>query len=250
MAWQEVEGATYASSGSTIRCEQGALLTPDGNFAVTVTDSFHQIAAGTLTTIHGGVANSLYLFQATGSLNISSSTNFTTQTTTLSANDLWVLWFDGTAFTDVTELAVTRTGAQTIAGNKTFTSGLFERGRTAAAGVWTTFTPTVAASAGTFTNPTYTTMKYMLLGKTMFLSCAFNGTLSTNALMTLTIPASAVAAVKADFLGRDVTAGATAPMLIGVNASATTMTLYHDCSGANFGSGAVSVTFNLALEIQ
>jgi hypothetical protein len=100
MAYTEVDTGTYAGSGTTIKCEQGALLTPSSG-AITVTDSFHSINGGTLSTINGGNPNSFYMLEAAASFAISAPTNIRTSKATIVTGDLLTLWFDGSTFIEI-----------------------------------------------------------------------------------------------------------------------------------------------------
>ena len=248
MAWLEVESGTYAGSGSTIRCKQGPALTPTGG-AITVTDSFHNVAAGTLSTINGGVANSLYVLLATGTITLSAPTNISTASTSLPAGQALVLWFDGTTFTDLGSTGVRLTGNQTVAGNKTFTNGIFERGRSVAAGTWTSFTPAVTPSSGSWSAPTYTTAKYMLIGKTAWVIVAMSGTLSSNATLAITIPGGLAANMICDGVARNT--ATSAQTLVQVTAiGGTNISLYASLAGAAFTAGAIDVRFQIVFEVQ
>lgn len=93
------------------------------------------------------------------------------------------LWRNGTTLTCAaaasTNLADTTSivydsGNESIAGDKNFTNGLFERGLSAAAGTWTSYTPTLTASAGTF-SCSAVTAKYMRLGKSLTVAVTLSG---------------------------------------------------------------------------
>lgn len=68
-----------------------------------------------------------------------------------------------------------------------FDAGLYERSRTTKVGDWITFTPTLTASAGTWTGGTVNTARYMLIGTTLFVAVNISGTSVSNAGVTLRI---------------------------------------------------------------
>lgn len=82
-----------------------------------------------------------------------------------------------------TSLTLDATIAQFSAGASTFA-------RATADGVWTAFTPTLGASAGTFSCTTTTAAKYMLVGKTLRITAILSGcsVSATPTNLTITIP--------------------------------------------------------------
>lgn len=102
MAYTEVDTGTYAGSGATIRTSQGPQLTPSAG-AITVTDSFHSINGGTISTINGGVANSLYILKATSTFHFSAPTNILSARADVLTGTVVELFFDGSNFIDLAD---------------------------------------------------------------------------------------------------------------------------------------------------
>jgi hypothetical protein len=77
-----------------------------------------------------------------------------------------------------------------LAGDAEVAGTIKERGRTTPMGEWIDFTPTLSASAGTWTVGTIVTKRYMLIGKTMFIAFEIDNSNVSNAAveLQLTIP--------------------------------------------------------------
>lgn len=126
MAWTNQSSSSSAGGGGVIRFSEGALLTPSGG-AITPTDSFHHVAAGTVssiaTTNFDTSTINLLLLEADGNVTITPGASLVAKTTSLVDNDVILFKLEGTVWSEVATTAdVTLTGTQTLT-NKTIALG-------------------------------------------------------------------------------------------------------------------------------
>lgn len=138
---------------------------------------------------------------------------------------------------------------------------LLERNRTANVGEWTSVAYNAAnftASAGTWTvgATDQLTFKYMLVGKTLFVTFAFDATSTSAGMGTnlrIPIPGGFVSANTQDNLNvRGIDAGAAVTAFAEVQAGGTTISFYRQ-DQANWASGAVDTTYirgSIFFEVQ
>lgn len=88
---------TTAGSGSYVLGGQGATLTPASN-AITITDTFHKVNAGSFATINGGKANQFFVLEAAGAFTVASGGNVKGFTGTVPIDSSVVGYFDGTNY--------------------------------------------------------------------------------------------------------------------------------------------------------
>lgn len=172
------------------------------------------------------------------------------------------LWRNGTSvacataastnLSDTTSI-VYDSGNESIAGNKDFTNGLFERGRSTASGTYTTFTPTLSASTGTFSCTTTNSAKYSITGKKMSVTFIVSGcsVSATPSSLTMTIPGGFTSQGSA---GQTISFSDNSVAGTGwASISGTTVTLFKTISGSGTwatASGTTIVGFSTNFEIQ
>lgn len=167
---------------------------------------------------------------------------------------------------------------QTVTGQKTFNAGTFILAGTGGAsqvlkqaavggaitvgqlatsdlsdfGVWTTFTPTLGASSGTFTAGTVTTAKYIVIGKTMVVACSFSSCSisATPNILTMTIPGgfTATSQMVAAFPYLD--NGVAGVGVVGTTAASTTIQLVKNVTGPNWTTAVSTSDFRFTLTFQ
>lgn len=136
-------------------------------------------------------------------------------------------------------------------------NGYIERGRTVPIGEWTTFTPTLTASAGTWTGATIARAAYMLSGKTMSVEFEIDSSNVSAAPLELfiVIPGGFTAAAVTRNLFQAIDAALAAPTVgvARVTAGGTVIRLQSTVGGAGWATTAGNNTFargQLSFEVQ
>ena len=163
------------------------------------------------------------------------------------------------AHTAITATSLATTGAISAGTTVTATTGVLERGRSVAMGIWTTVTYAAGnftASAGTWTVDAadQTTFKYMLIGKTLFVNFVIANTDVSDAGVSLriTLPGGFTAAHRIRTPIRIVDAGVAAIAYALVTEGTTYIECFATAAGGGFGITAAddtNVAGCLAIEV-
>lgn len=131
-----------------------------------------------------------------------------------------------------------------------------ERGRSAAIGEWTAYTPTLSAATGTWTAGSFVNCKYMVVGKTMYVSFKVVGSSvsTTTQWLNVTIPGGYTSAGEMNSAVPLADNGVVSTGWLATSgAGGTGLTVFKDILGAGTfaaSSGNTRIAFTATLEIQ
>ncbi len=232
MAWTNRNSSSSAGGGGAISFSQGAILTPAAG-VITVTDPLHHVAAGTIssivTTAFDAGTPHLLMLVANGALVFTAGTNLVMNNQDLDSGDAILFLVEGAKCTEIGVVA-----------NQVYT---------------TTYSPTRAASAGTWTGGT-PVANYAINGRMMRINFSVTSSTLNNTptSLTITLPAGyTTAALWTSVCGRATTNGtAWFPALIfSTAAGASVISISLDVNQSAFAANSTcGVAFTIEFEVQ